>query len=462
MNKETVLVVDDKENIREVIKAYLENEGFRVITCGDGERAVGFFRENMPDIVLTDFKLPGIDGIELIRRIHAYDKDVPVIVFTAYGSISSAVEAIKAGGYDYLTKPLDYDLLKILLGRALEQRKIKMENKFLKEELNEQYSLDNIVGSSDKMQKLFSLIKTVAASESTILIEGEYGTGKELVAKAIHRLSRRSNNPLVIVDCSALPEQLLESELFGYEKGAFTGAANRKKGRIEIADGGTLFLDEIGEMGLQLQAKLLRVIQEKQFIRLGGLTPIKVDFRLIAATNRKLREEVDKGSFRADLFYRLNVIKVNVPPLRERREDIPLLVKHFIDKVAKRERMPIKKISPSLIDKLLSYDWPGNVRELENCVERMMIVCDSDTLTEDFLPHEIREVVGDGASGKANLAKDMFQDNKGDIQLDLHEIEKDTVIRALKIARGNKSLAAKILNIDRKALYNRIKKYNLY
>ncbi len=459
MKRDTVLVVDDKENIREVIKAYLENEGFRVITCGNGERALEYFREKMPDIVLTDFKLPGLNGIELIKEIHKYDSDIPIIVFTAYGSISSAVEAIKAGGYDYLTKPLDYDLLKIILKRAIEQKKIKMENRFLKEELDEQYSLDNIVGSSEKMKKLFSLIKTVAASESTILIEGEYGTGKELIAKAIHRHSRRRDKPLVTVDCSALPEHLLESELFGYEKGAFTGALNRKRGRIEIADGGTLFLDEIGEMSLQLQAKLLRVIQEKQFIRLGGLTPIRVDFRLIAATNRNLREEVEIGNFRADLFYRLNVIKVNAPPLRERKEDIPLLVKHFIGKVAKREGMPTKKIGASLIDALLCYDWPGNVRELENCIERMMIVCDSDTLTVDFLPQEIKESIksaNEEGGGREESLDALMKD-----QLSLEEIEKRAVVRALKMAGGNKSLAARILNINRRALYNRLKKYGL-
>ncbi len=462
-NGETILIIDDKRNILEVLKGYLENEGYNIVTCSNGEKAIELFKESSPDIILTDFKLPGINGIELIKEIHSYDEELPVIVFTAYGSISSAVEAIKVGGYDYLTKPLDYDLLKIRIRRALDEKKIKMENRFLREELDEQYSMDNLIGKSEPMKRLFSIIRTAAPSSSNILIEGEYGTGKELIAKAIHNLSPRKDKPLITVDCSALPENLLESELFGFEKGAFTGAVNRKQGRIELAAGGTLFLDEIGEMGPNLQAKLLRVIQEKNITRLGGLAPIKVDFRLIAATNRNLAEETKRGNFRGDLFYRLNVIKIEAPPLRDRKEDIPLLVKHFMEKISKRENKPPKRMSPGVIEVFYNYDWPGNVRELENCIERMFILSEGELITEDYLPGEIREYT----RGKVKpTTRRSIQGSAGEKDtlkngVNLEEIEREAIVRALEIASGNKSKAAKLLNIHRKALYNRLKKYGL-
>ena len=492
---ETILVIDDKKNIREVLKDFLETEGYTVVTCGSGEEALTLIDEDLPDIVLTDFKLPGIDGIKLTKKIHQLDSQMPIILFTAYGSISSAVEAIKAGGYDYLTKPLDYDLLKIVLRRALDQKIIKQENLLLKEEVLKRYNLDKLVGRSRVMQKMFSLIKTVAVSNSTVLIEGKYGTGKELVARAIHRYSDRRDKPLVTVDCSALPEGLLESELFGYERGAFTGASNKKKGRIELADGGTLFLDEIGEMSLQLQAKLLRVIQEKQFIRLGGLQPLSIDFRLIVATNKDLKAEIVSGSFRADLFYRLNVIKVKAPGLLERKDDIPLLVNHFLSEFNRHEGKSIKGVSPWVMEILSVYDWPGNVRELENCIERMTVICPENIITEEYLPQEIKDAVDmhpmniteedklqsavqvgvsnngcfeipagftDAGSFRDKLHRvdsAGYIDSSGNLHLD--KIEREAVLKALKRTNWNKSEAARLLNIDRKALYNRIRKYNL-
>lgn len=489
INIETVLVIDDKKNIRESLKDFLETEGYTVLTCGSGEEALELIEENLPEIVLTDFKLPGIDGIEFTKKIHVLNSKIPIILFTAYGSIPSAVEAIKAGGYDYLTKPLDYDLLKIVLRRAMDEKLIKEENLLLKEEVKERFNLDKLIGKSRVMQKLFSFIKTVAVSNSNVLVEGEYGTGKELIAKAIHRYSERQKKALITVDCSALPDGLLENELFGYERGAFTGASHRKKGRIELADGGTLFLDEIGEMSLPLQSKLLRVIQEKQFVRLGGLHPISMDFRLIAATSRDLKSEVTSGSFLADLFYRLNVIRVKAPALRDRKEDIPLLVDHFLAKFNSEKGKAVKGVSPDAMNVLFSYNWPGNVRELKNCIERMSVICPGKQINAEFLPKEIKEAVAlpiisdnykvaaadglqntkaavdtggyfsDSHSTDSYSYSGSYIDSSGNMHLD--RVERATVLKALEKTNWNKSEAARLLNIKRKALYNRIKKYNL-
>lgn len=450
MNREVVLIIDDKPNIREVLSAILENEGYGVETCESAEKALEKIPKILPDLIVTDLKMPGMDGIELMKSVKTIDTHMPVILITAFGTISSAVEAIKAGAYDYLTKPIDYERLKILIKRALNEKKITSENIYLKEELETKYSLNNLLGKSSVMQRLFSLIKTVSSSDPNVTIQGESGTGKELIAKAIHYNSVRKDKPLVVVDCSAMPEGLLESELFGYEKGAFTGAISRKKGRIELADGGTLFLDEIGEMSLPLQVKLLRVLQEKQFIRVGGLETIEIDFRLIASTNRDLKAEVAKGNFRSDLYYRLNVINIQAPSLRERKDDIPLLVESFLKKYSIRDGKKVKSISPEVMNCLIQYNWPGNVRELENCLERLMVVCQDDIITLEYLPEEM---LGEKST------KNFLVSKKEDHTLD--EIEKDAVVKTLEKTKWNKSQAAKLLNIDRKALYNRIKKYNI-
>ncbi|MDX9801756.1 MAG: sigma-54 dependent transcriptional regulator, partial [Spirochaetia bacterium] len=388
-----------------------------------------------------------MDGIELTKKIRETDESIPVIIMTAYGSISSAVDAIKSGGYDYITKPIDYDLLKIKINRAVSEKKIRKENAELKEKLKEEWGLDSIIGKDVSMIKMFTLIKTVAPVDSSVLIEGECGTGKELVARSIYANSRRKDAPFVVVDCSSLPAGLLESELFGFEKGAFTGAAARKKGRIELADTGTLFLDEIGEMSLELQAKLLRVLQEKQIQRIGGLESVNVDFRLITATNRDIKKEVLEKRFRSDLYYRLNVINITVPPLRSRKGDIPLLAMSFIKSVSEKNGIPPKKISASLMDKLISLNWPGNVRELENCIERLMVISQGEELDEELLSDELKNT--------SHLNRTEAQ------SYNLSDIEKNVLIEALEKSDWNKSKAAKLLSIDRKALYNRLNKHNI-
>ncbi len=441
----TILICDDKANIRELLKDFFEEKGFSVFVSSSGEESLEILNKESPDIVVTDFKLPGITGIELIKKIHSMNNNIPVIVITAFGSIPNAVEAMKEGAYDYLTKPIDYDLLYLVVTRALDQIKIYEQNALLMKEIKTVYGVQNMIGKSPEMEKLYQMIRTVAGSSTNVLIQGECGTGKELIAKTIHYTSDRRDKPLAIVDCAALPENLLESELFGYEKGAFTGAAGRKKGRIELSNGGTLFLDEIGEMSLSIQAKLLRVIQEKQFHRVGGLDPVKVDFRLIAATNKDLQAEVEADRFRGDLFYRLNVVTLHAPSLRDRREDIPLLVDHFISKICRRDGKMIKRISPQVIEELVSHDWPGNVRELENCVERMILFTENEMITDSYL------------ESRGKYKKEKMPASK----LDLGIIEKETVISALNRTGWNKAEAAKMLNIGRKALYNKIKKFEI-
>ena len=451
MTKATVLIVDDKPNIRKVLAALLENEGYNTVTSESADKALLILNTDKPDLVITDLKMPGMDGITFIKNINKLDRNIPVIMITAFGTISSAVEAIKAGGYDYLTKPIDYERLKIVAAHAIEQIRLNKENKYLKKELNKKNGFDNFIGNSDIIVKMFSLIETVAPSNSSVLIQGECGTGKELIAKAIYQKSSRNNSPFIVVDCSALPEGLLESELFGYEKGAFTGADSRKIGRIELADSGTLFLDEIGEMDLSIQAKLLRVIQERQFTRVGGLESIKIDFRLITASNRDLGKEIKAGKFRSDLYYRINVITIKSPPLRERLEDIPILISFFIDRICSRDNKVFKSISPECVDLLLKYQWPGNVRELENCVERMIIISKDDVVTSDSLPSEIIEASSNNYPSV--IVKDPFS---------LNDIEKNVVIKALEKAGWNKTEAAKLLKINRKVLYTKIKKYHLH
>jgi len=440
-----ILICDDKANIRELLKDFFEEKSFSTVTSGSGEEALNVVIEEKPDIVVTDYKLPGISGIELIESIHRINKELPVIVITAFGSIPNAVEAMRRGATDYLTKPIDYDLLLFVVGKALNQRKIYEQNNALMNELKSVYGVQNLIGKSPKMESLYRMIHTVSTSSTNVLIQGECGTGKELITKTIHYTSRRREKSLAVVDCAALPDTLLESELFGYEKGAFTGAAVRKKGRIEMADGGTLFLDEIGEMSLSLQAKLLRVIQEKKFHRIGGLIPVEVDFRLIAATNKDLREEVAAGNFRSDLYYRLNVVTLFAPPLRERKSDIPLLVDHFIDKICKRDGIMRKMVTDDVIKELVAHNWPGNIRELENCVERMILFSGGDTIFSSFLESSSLYTRG------VHVPR----------ELDLNIIEKETVLRALEESGWNKVEAAKLLNIGRKALYNKIRKFEI-
>jgi two-component system NtrC family response regulator len=385
---ETVLIVDDEKNYPLILSAVLEEEGFEALTAYSGEEALSVLKNSDVDLVLTDMKMPTLDGIELLERIKEKDPGLPVIMMTAHGTVEKAVEAMQKGAYNYILKPFDNERLVIYVNKAIQLYRVIKENRRLRETVESQYSFGNIIGKSSKMQNIFELINKVAPATASILIEGESGTGKDLVAKSIHYNSPRHDHPFIAVNCSALAESLLESELFGHEKGAFTGAIATKKGRFELAEGGTLFLDEIGELSPSLQVKLLRALQDKIFERVGGLRQVAVNFRLITATNKRLREEVRKGRFREDLYYRLNVVYIDLPPLRQRSEDLRLLVDHFIGKYAAERRMgvPVKGIEREVEQIFYRHDWPGNVRELENTIERAMVLCPDDIIRVSDLP----------------------------------------------------------------------------
>ena len=450
MAKETVLLVDDKPNNLEVLGALLSREGYEVRAARSGEAALTEVRALLPDVIITDLKMPKMDGLEFFLAVRAIDGDIPVVFITAFGTVESAVAAMKAGAYDYLTKPLDHEKLRLIVRRALDQRRIARENRDLKAALHTRQAFSQIVGAGPKMQQLLALVRTIAPSNSSVLLQGESGTGKELVARAIHEASPRREHRLAVVNCSALSESLLESELFGHEKGAFTGAVSRKRGWFEVADDSTLFLDEVGDMSPPVQTKLLRVLQERQFERVGGTDPIRVDFRLISATNRDLRADVPAGRFREDLYYRLSVINLRVPPLRERSEDIPLLVSQFLSTCSRREGKQIGSVSPDLMERLVQYPWPGNVRELEHAIERAVVVAASDRLTLDTFPEEIQEWSPPGRATPRPIE-----------ELTLEEMERVLIEKTLERTGGNKSQAARLLNVNRRSIYNRLKKYGI-
>jgi DNA-binding NtrC family response regulator len=394
-------------------------------------------------VVLLDLKMPGMDGIQVLMELKKDFPDIEVIIMTAYGSVNTAVEAIKAGAFDYIVKPFDPEEVALLIKKILEHKNLILENILLRQQLEERYEFEDLIGKGPAMQQIFELIRNVAPTQATVLITGESGTGKELVAKAIHAISPRRFEPFIALSCGALPDTLLESELFGYEKGAFTGAAHTKKGRFEMADGGTLFLDEVGEISLKTQIDLLRVLQEKAFRRLGGTELIKVDVRIISATNRDLAQAITQGIFRPDLFYRLNVVGLHLPPLRERREDIPLLAKHFLRRYAIEINKKIERLAPSSLELLMEYNWPGNVRELENAIERAVVISQGHELTaKDFTFLQ-------PASGLLNEPS----------ARNLQELEKQHIHRILEENHWNISKTAVDLGIDRVTLYNKIKKY---
>jgi DNA-binding NtrC family response regulator len=450
MRTETVLLVDDKPNNLEVLSTLLRQEGYEVRVARSGEEALAEARGVSPDAIITDLKMPKMDGLAFFQAVRAVDPDIPTIFITAFGTVESAVAAMKLGAYDYLSKPLDHEKLTLILRRALDQRRIARENRDLRAALRARQAFEQIVGASPKMQRLLQLVETISASHATVLIQGESGTGKELVARAIHEASPRRDQRLVVVNCSALSESLLESELFGHEKGSFTGATARKRGWFEVADGGTLFLDEIGDVSPHLQVRLLRVLQEREFERVGGTDSIRVDFRLVAATNRDLKGEVAAGRFREDLFYRLSVISLRVPPLRERHEDIPLLVRYFLQKCGQRESKQIASVSPDVMDRLVQYPWPGNVRELENAIERAVVVAHGDRLTLEMLPEEIQE-----------WSPSPRKQSRPPEEFTFEEMERFLIEKALERSGGNKSQAARLLNIHRRSIYNRLKKYGI-
>jgi len=451
MNKK-ILIVEDEELMQVTLRDALLKEGYEVSVASDGEEGWQKFKEICPALVLADLKMPGIDGITLLEKVKQISPETMVIMMTAYGTIESAVQSIKLGAYDYITKPFLLEDMILLVKRALEVYNLREENKLLREKLKPRSKLQGLVGKSEKMQEVYQLITTVAKTNATVLIYGETGTGKELVAEAIHNLSPRKDKPLIKVSCSALPETLLESELFGHEKGAFTDAVSRKIGRFEMADGGTLFLDDVDDIKPEVQVKLLRVLQERKFERVGGTETLQVDVRLIAAAKKDLLELVHEGKFREDLYYRLNVIPIYLPPLRERKDDIPLLVNHFIEKYSHRllqtgEGKSKKEISPEALQILIWYDWPGNVRELENVIERIVTLSSSkEIITPMDLP---------------SFLKPKKKDETKPIQNVVKEAEKEHIIKILTQTKGHKKEAAKILGITPKTLWQKIKEYGI-
>ncbi|MFZ5799343.1 MAG: sigma-54-dependent transcriptional regulator [Thermodesulfobacteriota bacterium] len=448
-----LLVVDDDRAHLSMLRTVLAGWGYRVTGVEDGGEAVAAVRERPFDGVLMDVRMAKVGGIEALQRIKAYNPAIPVIIMTAYSSVDTAVEAMKRGAYDYLTKPLNFDDLRFTLERALEHMALARENKSLREQLAGDAVLGGIIGASKVMRDLLDTVVTVAATEATVLITGESGTGKELIARAIHANSARREGPLVTVNCAALTDTLLESELFGHEKGAFTGADRKRDGRFMQAQGGSIFLDEVGEIPLAMQAKLLRAIQEREIQRLGSDSVLKVDVRIIAATNRDLLADVQAGRFREDLYYRLNVVNLRMPALRERSEDIPLLARHFLERFAARNRKELKGFTPATMDVLVRYPWPGNVRELENALERAVIMAMGDYLTERELPTNIVARVRGGRAAEAQPSSMAG--------LALEEVEKAAISQTLKETGWNKSEAAKLLGITRTTLNSKIKKYGM-
>ncbi len=438
-----ILVVDDETAMRQSLKDWLMEDDYEVDLAASGEDAISMARDRSWDIILLDLKMPGMDGLETMSRLKKMIPETEILMMTAYGSIDTAVQAMKEGAFDYLVKPFDPDEIDMLIKKIVAHKELVLENILLRKKLAERHQYDEIIGKSDAMQGVFDLISRVARADSTVLITGESGTGKELIAQAIHGNSNRCYMPFIAVSCGALPDSLLESELFGYVKGAFTGAENSKKGRFEMANKGTLFLDEIGDISLKTQVDLLRVLQQRELMRLGSEEVIKVDVRILAATNRDLQKAIKENRFREDLYYRLNVISIHVPPLRERKEDIPLLVKAFIEKYCLELNKEVVKIAPSALKLLLGYDWPGNVRELENVIERALVIGSGKEIVQEDLPFSRKEI-------------EPYEFPKS-----LKMMEKMHIERILGESDWNISRAARELGIDRQTLYNKIEKYQI-
>ena len=448
--KQHVLVVDDDNAHRTMLHTLLSGWGYRISEADDGTVAIESVKKNPFDLVLMDIRMLKVSGLEALDQIKAYNPAIPVIIMTAFSSVETAVDALKKGAYDYLTKPLDFDKLRLTMERAMEHTRLKAENRLLKQSLGKHFDRCNIIGQSPAMTQLLETIEQVAPSEATVMISGESGTGKELIAGALHFNSPRKSGPFVKINCAAITESLLESELFGHEKGAFTGAVRRKDGRFLQADRGSIFLDEVSEMPLSMQVKLLRVLQEREITRVGGEETIKVDVRVIAATNKDLAALIGKGEFREDLFYRLNVVSLHMPPLVKRSEDIPLLAQHFLKQFAQKNKKKIKGFTPQAMDHLIHYHWPGNVRELMNAVERGVVLARADFLDMNefpFLADAIRQ----------QTPSQSLENFAGNMSLD--EVEKATILKTLENTKGNKSEAARRLGITRKTLHKKLKSY---
>jgi len=450
-NRKTILVVDDDDAHRTMLRTLVGGWGYDIVEANDGSTAIEKVQERPFDLILMDIRMLKVSGLQALERIKAFNPAIPVTIMTAYSSVETAVEALKKGAYDYLTKPLDFDKLRLTIERAMEHTRLKEENRLLKESIGKHFDMQNIIGRSPAMIGLLETVAHVAPSEATVMITGESGTGKELIAGVIHYNSPRKDGPFVKINCAAITETLLESELFGHEKGAFTGADRRKEGRFYQANQGSIFLDEVSEMPLTMQVKLLRVLQERELTRVGGEKVIPVDVRVIAATNKDLVELKNRGLFREDLYYRLNVVSLEIPPLTKRRDDIPLLARHFLEIFAEKNKKEIKGFTPKAMDQLIRYDWPGNVRELMNAIERAVVLARTDYLDDqDF--SILQPLLQEPAPALSDF------DN---IDIPLEDVEKAAILRMLESVAGNKSEAARRLGITRKTLHKKLKKYGV-
>jgi len=452
MSEKTILLVDDDASLRRVLAHHLTEAGYRVLTAVDGKAGLDLFTEEQVEMVITDIRMPEMSGLDLLRRIRVMNPETVVLVITAHGSIETAVEAMKLGAHDYITKPFNREELLLTVAKSLEYTALVRENRSLKQFIESRFSLDNMIGTSPAMRRVYALVEKVARADLAVLITGESGTGKELIAKAIHMGSARRDGPFVIINCGAIPEGLLESELFGHRKGSFTGAYANARGKIEAADKGAVLLDEIGELSLALQVKLLRVIESGEFTRVGETAPRRADVRFLAATNRDLSKMVEDGRFREDLYFRLKVVPIHLPPLRERREDIPLLAAHFLKEAAQRYQRPALRFEKDVFRYFQTYAWPGNVRELKHTVERLAVIAESDSVGVRDLPENLTATTGSAANVLIQLPDD---------GIDLEEVEREILRQALDKHGGNQTRAAQYLNITRSALIYRMQKYGL-
>jgi two-component system, NtrC family, response regulator AtoC len=463
LEKKQVLIVDDEPNLRKILSAQLSRDGYDVLTAEDGEAGLAILHEHHIDLVVTDLKMPKVDGMALLRQAHAEDPDLPIVMITAHGTVDTAVEALKIGAFDYLTKPFDKDEVRQIVAKALKTRALAGAEASSGQ--TAPGARFGIIGTSTGITDLYALLERVADTPTTVLITGESGTGKELVARALHDHSSRKDKPFIKVNCAAIPKELIESELFGYERGAFTGAVSSKPGRFELANGGTLFLDEIGEIPVEMQVKLLRALQESEFERVGGIKTIRVDVRLVAATNRDLKKLIAGGVFREDLYYRLNVVPIRLPALRERAGDIPLLVEHFLGKFNDRLKKHVAGVEPDAIDVLASYPWPGNIRELENVIERAVLFCDGQKLRAQDLPPEVRGTLASTQAPvtDADLEAALASEGglKEHVKVAMSRLERELVGRALTQTNGNVTHAARLLKISRKGLQLKMKELGL-
>lgn len=453
MEKQSILVVDDESAQRQILSGHLKQKGFSILEAASGEDAYKIVNDKLVDIIITDFKMPGLSGLDLLKKVKVNNPEVAIVIVTAFGTIEMAVQAMKEGAYDYLTKPVDLDELDLLIKRIVERQQLLSENRFLKEQLVDKYKLSGIVADSKKMEDVLNVAVRVADSKASVLIRGESGTGKEILAKAIHFASPRSEKPFIAVSCAALNENLLESELFGHEKGAFTGADKQRRGRFELANEGTLFLDEIGDLPISTQIKLLRVLQEEQFERVGGSQTITVDVRIIAATNRDIEKLISEGKFREDLFYRINVVKIEIPPLYERKEDIPPLIDFFIDKFIKDTNKKKAEFSKEALNVLMKYNYPGNIRELENIVHHSIVLSRNEIISTDDLPIGIKSL-----TSEENMSSPSYPLT---LPEQVESLEKKLVMEALQKTNKNQSKAAKLLGISERNLRYKLEKWGL-